>query len=898
MRDAITAHGGHVFKTIGDAFCAAFATPEGAVAAAIDAQRALANADFSAVGGLRVRMALNTGTADERDGDYYGPALNRVARLLGLGHGGQVLVSSMTAVLVREDVPAGASLLDLGEHELRGLEGRERVYQLAGQDLPHDFPPLRSPRSDVPWLVPDAMRTQAFVGREQVLEQLRAQLTERHRAVISGLGGIGKTQTALEYAIRHRADYPAGVFWINAETTVGLSSGFAAIAKTPSVLGPDAHYNEQSVAAALKWLGANPGWLLILDNVEDRKDVLPFIPEGSPGDVLITSREPVFAELGIPRALQMPDLESADAVRLLLLRTGRNEAGAAERAAASELAHELGNLPLALDQAAAYIAETMTTFSAYVNAFRKRRLAVLERSGSEPVAHETVTVTWAANFEAVERASTASAEVLRFSALLAPDDIPFELFLGGAKALATPIADALQEETDDLAMAETLRPLARYSLIRLDAVSRVYSVHRLVQEMVWTTVPASQRKGYVDRAVAALDRVFPDVEYATWESCERLLPHVISIVRWIDAYEALSKAASRVLNGSGWYLWEQGRYAEARAFYERALSIVERVLGPDDPEVPRTLNNLANVYWSQGRYTEAQSLTERGLAIRERVLGANHPDVASSLNTLGLQYREHGRFEEAMVLLARALAIRELALGPEHPLVAHSLSNYANVLCDLGRYAEAQPLYERALEIRERALAPDHPDIAASLNNLAAVNADQGRYAQAQRLSERALAIAERTLGKDHPDVAIDMTNVAETYLRLGRFAEAESLFERARAIRESVLGPGHVLIADNLTGLAGVYVQTGRLSDAESLVEEAREIHRRAGDSNTLNAAKTLATFASLRKAQQRYAEALALLEEACAIEDPMLPHDHPELVELRDAIENLRAEQRVQHS
>ena len=552
MRDAIAGHGGHVFKTIGDAFCAAFATPEEAVAAAIDAQRELAHADFAAVGGLRVRMALNTGTADERDGDYYGPALNRVARLLALGDGGQVLVSSVTAVLVRESLPPAASLLDLGEYELRGLDGPECVYQLAAPDLARDFPPLRSQKSDAAWLVPDAMRTQAFVGRDQLLAQIRGQLSERHRLVLSGSGGIGKTQTALEYAIRHRADYPGGVFWVNADTTVGLSSGFVAIAKTSNVLGPDAHNHEQLVSAALKWLGANPGWLLILDNVDDRKDVLPFIPEGSPGDVLITSREPVFPELGIPRALQMPDLESADAVRLLLLRTGREEAGAQERTAASELAHELGNLPLALDQAAAYITETMTTFAAYVTAFRKRRLALLERSGPEPVAHDTVTVTWAANFESVERSSAASAEILRFSALLAPDDIPFELFLGGAKALASPIADALPEETDDLSMAETLRPLGRYSLIRSDAVARVFSVHRLVQEMVWTAVPAEERKYYVDRAVAALDQVFPDVEYATWERCERLLPHVASIVGWIDAYGAPPKrrvACSTALAG-------------------------------------------------------------------------------------------------------------------------------------------------------------------------------------------------------------------------------------------------------------------------------------------------------------------------------------------------------------
>jgi hypothetical protein len=144
MREALTANGGHVFKTMGDAFCAAFATPESAAAAALDAQRALGAADFSAVAGLRVRMAINTGTADERDGDYFGPALNRVARLLALGHGGQVLLSRMAADLVRENPPPQATLADLGEHVLKDIEGIERVYQLVAPELPRDFPALRS----------------------------------------------------------------------------------------------------------------------------------------------------------------------------------------------------------------------------------------------------------------------------------------------------------------------------------------------------------------------------------------------------------------------------------------------------------------------------------------------------------------------------------------------------------------------------------------------------------------------------------------------------------------------------------------------------------------------------------------------------------------------------------
>jgi len=169
MREAIANNGGHVFKTIGDAFCAAFGTPESAAAAALDAQRALAEADFAVADGLRVRMALNTGTADERDGDYFGPTLNRVARLLALGHGGQVLLSSAAAVLVRGNPPSGATLIDLGDRALKDLEGVERVYQLAAPGLRSDFPGLRAEKPLQPWLVPTPMYTRYFTGRDDVL---------------------------------------------------------------------------------------------------------------------------------------------------------------------------------------------------------------------------------------------------------------------------------------------------------------------------------------------------------------------------------------------------------------------------------------------------------------------------------------------------------------------------------------------------------------------------------------------------------------------------------------------------------------------------------------------------------------------------------------------------------
>ncbi|MGA8532971.1 MAG: tetratricopeptide repeat protein [Candidatus Tumulicola sp.] len=888
MRRALEANGGHVFKTVGDAFCVAFATPESATAAALDAQRALGATDFSAVDDLRVRMAINTGTADERDGDYFGPALNRVARLLVLGHGGQVLLSRMAAELVRENPPPGVTLTDLGEYVLKGLEEREHVFQLAAPDLQRDFPELSAPLEH-PWLVPDAMHTRYFTGRDDVLARLRQQLRERHRAALSGLGGVGKTQTAIEYAMRYQADYPDGIFWVNAETMNGLTSGFVVIGKTLRLPAAELNDQEAAVKAVTEWLNRSDRWLLILDNVADRDQIHSFVPERDRGDVLITSRESVFPELGVPRAFELQDLDNQDAVHFLLTRTGHEDASSSERAAAAELAIALGNLPLALEQAAAYIAETNASFFAYLAAFRRRRVTLLEKAAGL-IAHDTVTVTWAANFEAVEAASTAAVDVLRIAALLAPNAIPFEIFINGSQILGEAIAAALADP-DELSMAEVLRPLARYSLVRTDVDSHTLSVHRMVQEIAWAAVPDAERQTYVKRAILALNAAFPEVHYTTWPQCERLVPHVAWIAGQLEEFALQPEAAGGVLNRAGQYLVERGRYAEAQALHERALAVTERSLGSEHPDVATSLNHLAVAHWYQDRCAEAQPLSERALAIRERALGPDHPAVASSMMSLAILHSFQGRYAEAASLYERSLAIKERALGPDHPSLARGLSNLANDYERQGRYAAALPLYERAVAIWERALGKEQPDLAGGLNNLGRAYVKAGRYAEAEALFERALSILERSLGSDHPDIRFSLNNLANLLVARGQYAEAEVLFARALAIEERSLGPNHRSVASLLTDLAGLYVHLGRFAEAESSFDRALSIAEHGTGPYHPSVADVLVGLASLRQKQGRDADAAAFYERALTIKERTFAVDHPELAEIRSNLQALRA-------
>ena len=209
LRDAIDRHNGYVFKAIGDAFCVAFARVSDAVTTAFEAQRALSAEDFSAVGGLSIRIGLHAGEASERNGDYFGPAVNRVARLMSIGHGGQILLSGVTRDLAHSDLPAGTSLLDLGSHRLKDLTEPEQVWQLTIEGLPVEFPPLKS-LDTIPNNLP--IQRTSFRGREHDLEEVKSLSSQHKLLTLFGSGGVGKTRLALQVGAEVLDHNPDGVW--------------------------------------------------------------------------------------------------------------------------------------------------------------------------------------------------------------------------------------------------------------------------------------------------------------------------------------------------------------------------------------------------------------------------------------------------------------------------------------------------------------------------------------------------------------------------------------------------------------------------------------------------------------------------------------------------------------
>jgi tetratricopeptide (TPR) repeat protein len=511
--------------------------------------------------------------------------------------------------------------------------------------VPSTLPPV--------WNVP-YQRNLFFTGREETLNHLHTALCAAnavalsHPQGISGLGGIGKTQTALEYAYHYGAEYHA-VCWVRANSTAALIASFVDLAHLLEI--PERSERDQHliVEAVLRWLHHHRGWLLIFDNMDDLSVAEPFLPKAGAGHIVFTTRAHALG--GIAQCLEVQQMEAETGALLLLRRASilplhisLEMALADDRKMACEISRALDGLPLALDQAGAYIQEVPCTLKDYLRLHQTRRHDLLQARGSDDKDYPaSVATTWSLSFEKVHQASLAAAELLDLCAFLAPDAIPEEVLTRGSAhlgAILSPVAtDPVQL---DLASKEALR----FSLVHREADARTLTMHRLVQAVLQENVPPEMCACWKQRAVGAVNAAFPPVEFEHWTDCERLLPHALLCAAWIEQDPTIPGAA-HLLNEAGYYLGEHARYAEAEPLMEQALTIKKQQLDVEHPSTATGMNNLAEIYESQGKYQEAEPLIKQSLAIYKKQLGAEHPQTATAMNNLAGLYESQGRYEEA-----------------------------------------------------------------------------------------------------------------------------------------------------------------------------------------------------------------------------------------------------------
>jgi tetratricopeptide (TPR) repeat protein len=682
--------------------------------------------------------------------------------------------------------------------------------------------PVHQPRN-----LPYISLEDLFVGRELALGELRAALVGgKGQAALAGralhgLGGIGKTRLAIEYAWLHQAAYSA-ILFVRADDPAKLNANLAALAGADvlNLKERDESHDDAKIAAAVRWLDGHPTWLMILDNVDDEEAVAAVAKQLARlknGHFVVTGRAANFPA-GV-RKIELGVLDEDSATKFLLGRTaGVRDPADDDALRAKEIANKLGRLALGLEQAGAYIATERIGFRRYLVLWRDSRETVVEWFDKTLTSydHDTgLAATWATS---VWRLTRESRRLLDRLAMLAPDPIPDSLLdvavPGEGESLWTKITRVIRS------LAGRKKPIAsvgQTALARLFAYSLItrasgeggvkgFTVHRLVQDFARRAM-APKRAGKALRgALAWLNAAFvgDPSDVRSWPLLDPLAPHAHAVARWADE-AGIAEPTVRLVNQLALLLIAKARYAEAEPLFRRALAIVEASYGPDHPHMASVLNGLALWLKDMNRLGEAEPLIRRALNIDEARYGPDHPEVATDLNNLAGVVFDANRLDEAEGIYRRALNIYVASYGPNHPNVAIGLNNLAALLRKMTRFGEAKLLLQRALEIDEASFGSNHPKVATRLNNLAELLRATNRLGEAEQYLRRAVAIDEASYGPNHPNVAIDLNNLAGLLRDTNRLGEADPLLRRALAIFEASYGPDHPLTSDTRYGVAAL---------------------------------------------------------------------------------------------
>jgi tetratricopeptide (TPR) repeat protein len=774
------------------------------------------------------------------------------------------------------------------EPEFPGGRGRPAVSATEKPRFPGELPSV--------WNVPSHPNP-FFTGREPLLTEIHTRLAApaaaRQRVTLTGIGGVGKTQLAVEYAYWKRADYDL-VWWVRGEQPTDLIGDYAALAGQPPLtgdlrLGQDMP-QEAVVAAVRAWLERHHRWLLIFDNVEEPGVLAELLPRSATGHVLVTSQADTGWE-PVATPLPVEVLSATDATSFLLART--QQGGLQAEAAAGTLATTLGGLPLALEQAAAYVTAAGTiNLADYAGLFAARASELLQRG--QPLGYQhTVATTWSLALRRLQKTKPSAVGLLALAAFLGPEDLPQPLLAAHSDVLPEPLAVVA---ADPLLLADAVAALRRSSLVRV--VADGLFTHRLLQTVVRASLDNRAEQAWAAAAVRLLRAGFPDEsdQVANWPECQRLLPHSLAAADHSERLDVEPGVWPWLLSQSAQYLWSRGQYQQALTLNEQALAGYRRTLGDDHPNTLTLMNNLATTRWALGDLQGARDLQEQALATERRVLGDNHPKTLALMNNLAITRQTLGDLQGARALFETSLIGRRQVLGDDHPNTLTSMNNLAEIRRVLGDLQGARDLQEQALAGCRRVLGDDHPNTLSLMNNLGETLVEVGDFERARDRFKQAATDLRRVLGDDHPNTLATMSNLAGTYWNLGDLQEARELLEQVLSGMQRVLGDDHPNTLTLMDNLAVTRHALGDLEGACDLHEQALAGLRRVlGDDHPSiltsmnNLAATRRDLGDLHGAHDLHEQALAGLRR-------VLGDDHPDtlisiknLAELRRQLEEL---------
>ncbi|MET9844664.1 FxSxx-COOH system tetratricopeptide repeat protein [Streptomyces ossamyceticus] len=653
-----------------------------------------------------------------------------------------------------------------------------------------------------------------FVGRERELVLMDGALDGEGGAAqaVHGLGGVGKSTLAAHWAAS-RSGERNPVWWITADTPSALDAGLAALAMAlqPALTGVLPF--EALAERAVQWLATHQGWLLVLDNVTEPADIQPYLARAGTGAVMITSRRATGWH-GIATPVQLDVLEQGEAIELFvrILTYGQPNASTD---GAGLVCEELGLLPLAIEQAAAFCAETSITPRDYLGLLASYPAELYAASAEGGDAERTIARIWHLTLDRLAD-DPLTGQILRALAWYAPTHIPRTLL----KSLA-----------ELPALLRALGRLSAHSMLTLDQDS--IAVPRLVQAVTRTPDlcdphrhpdAITESRAFATSALTAALPTDP-ASPSTWGIWRVLLPHTDALTSHVtpDTVET-----ARILYETGRFLLEQGAVYRAMPRLQRALATYELNLGNDHPDTLASRSDLAGAYESAGDLQRAIPLFERTLSERRRLLGNDHPDTLASRSDLAGAYESTGDLQRAIPLYEETLSDSIEALGSNHRHTMSLRNNLAYAYQSAGHLQRAIQLYEQALSERVRILGNDHPDTLASRNHLANALQAAGNLERAVDLHEQTLAERVRILGNDHPHTLASRDNLAVTFARSGDLERAIRLHEQTLAERVRILGNDHPDTLASRNNLASACESAGAMERAIELYEEVVNACRR----------------------------------------------------------------------
>jgi tetratricopeptide (TPR) repeat protein/transcriptional regulator with XRE-family HTH domain len=719
------------------------------------------------------------------------------------------------------------------------------------------------------WHVP-MLRNPYRTGLDQRVGELRERLVseqgELSLLALSGLGGIGKTQLVLEYTYRYGGDYKA-VLWVHADSPEKLSTDLELLASLLDV--PEMRVKKRQpnpaylVNEVKQWLREHDGWLLVLDNVEEQVPLDFLSSLGRGGHVLLTTRSQRVADRGQHLVVEKMPLEVG---ALLLLRILHRKPEpvrletfpVSEREEALALAHLLGSLPLALEQAGAYMRETGRNPADYRRAYPRYRKIYLawrityERTYTDY--SESVATTWLSLFQLVRRKSPSALALLHLCAFLQPDAIPRDILLKGTYDPAS----KLQPLTDEITFDTICGILINYALIRRSETNGMLSLHRLVQAVLKDRMSEQQQQLWAERTVHAVENAWSQ---APESDAEQYLPHAYVCATLIKEREMTGEEAARLLERAANAAAARGWSTQALPLYQRAHEALAQILGEDDPHVIRLHLDVAHAFMEQWQYHIAIRFYQQAYQDCVRLLGLNHLMTIACLNDLALAQLKQGRIDPALKTVSQV--IDRLDQAPDqHPAESAKAFQIVGEIEQLAGHDErAEEYYLMALDVRLRVFGHSHVEVARSLLLLSDLYAQHDpppeRLEQAERWLREALAIFQEILGEDHPETAYGMLHLGLLFSQRGKANQAVECCRQAAALFERKLGLAHYSTGQGMYFLAMALKEQKQYPEAERYFCKAKDVLMVAGGPESALYLHLLSEYAELLRAMGREDEA-----------------------------------------